>query len=132
MTNKPLAGINVLDMSWFGAGPIAGRALANAGARVIKLETEKRIDGLRAMAPRPKGARGYNLSGYFNNYNSDKDIYEVHLSNGDAKKKEFSKHFKMSNIGILRINFVNHKYSQKANNKLTTGRPEVVIETGDF
>ena len=44
MTNKPLAGLNVLDMSWFGAGPIAGRALANAGARVIKLETEKRID----------------------------------------------------------------------------------------
>ncbi|WBX76124.1 hypothetical protein PG911_16030 [Tenacibaculum ovolyticum] len=64
-------------------------------------------------------------------YNSDKDIYEVHLSNGNAKKKEFSKHFKMSNIGVLKINFVNHKYSQKAN-KPTTGRPEVVIETGDF
>ena len=80
MTNKPLAGINVLDMSWFGAGPIAGRALANAGARVIKLETEKRIDGLRAMAPRPKGARGYNLSGYFNNYNSDKESVTIDLT----------------------------------------------------
>ena len=80
MTNKPLTGINVLDMSWFGAGPIAGRALANAGARVIKLETEKRIDGLRAMAPRPKGARGYNLSGYFNNYNSDKESVTIDLT----------------------------------------------------
>ena len=80
MTNKPLAGLNVLDMSWFGAGPIAGRALANAGARVIKLETEKRIDGLRAMAPRPKGARGYNLSGYFNNYNSDKESVTIDLT----------------------------------------------------
>ena len=80
MTNKPLTGLNVLDMSWFGAGPIAGRALANAGARVIKLETEKRIDGLRAMAPRPKGARGYNLSGYFNNYNSDKESVTIDLT----------------------------------------------------
>ena len=36
MNNRPLKGLNVLDMSWFGAGPIAGRALANAGANVIK------------------------------------------------------------------------------------------------
>ncbi|MDG1990546.1 MAG: CoA transferase [Dehalococcoidia bacterium] len=80
MNNRPLKGLNVLDMSWFGAGPIAGRALANAGANVIKLETEKRIDGLRAMAPRPKGGRGYNLSGYFNNYNSDKKSITIDLT----------------------------------------------------
>lgn len=80
MNKKPLEGIKVLDMSWFGAGPICGRALANSGATVIKLETEKRIDGLRAMAPRPKGGRGYNISGYFNNYNSDKKSITIDLT----------------------------------------------------
>lgn len=76
----PLAGVKVLDLSWFGAGPIAGRALAAAGADVIKVETVKRIDGLRAMAPRPRGARGYNLSGYFNNYNSNKRSVTIDLT----------------------------------------------------
>lgn len=60
-------------------------------------------------------------------YNSDKDIYEVHLSNGDAKKKEFSKHFKMSNIGILKINFVNHKYAAKTQEISYGGKPELII-----
>ncbi|NIR61914.1 MAG: CoA transferase, partial [Gammaproteobacteria bacterium] len=76
----PLAGVRVLDLSWFGAGPIGGRALASAGADVIKVETVKRIDGLRAMAPRPRGARGYNLSGYFNNYNADKRSVTIDLT----------------------------------------------------
>lgn len=79
-TPGPLDGVKVLDLSWFGAGPIAGRALASAGAQVIKVETVKRIDGLRAMAPRPRGARGYNLSGYFNNYNADKRSVTIDLT----------------------------------------------------
>ncbi len=79
-TAGPLGGVKVLDVSWFGAGPIAGRALASAGADVIKVETVKRIDGLRAMAPRPRGARGYNLSGYFNNYNADKRSVTIDLT----------------------------------------------------
>lgn len=79
-SQRPLAGVKVLDLSWFGAGPIAGRALASAGADVIKVETVKRIDGLRAMAPRPRGARGYNLSGYFNNYNADKRSVTIDLT----------------------------------------------------
>ncbi len=79
-TESPLAGVKVLDLSWFGAGPIAGRALAAAGADVIKVETVKRIDGLRAMAPRPRGARGYNLSGYFNNYNANKRSVTIDLT----------------------------------------------------
>lgn len=79
-SQRPLAGVKVLDLSWFGAGPIAGRALASAGADVIKVETVKRIDGLRAMAPRPRGARGYNLSGYFNNYNANKRSVTIDLT----------------------------------------------------
>jgi benzylsuccinate CoA-transferase BbsF subunit len=79
-TAGPLGGVKVLDLSWFGAGPIAGRALASAGADVIKVETVKRIDGLRAMAPRQRGARGYNVSGYFNNYNADKRSVTIDLT----------------------------------------------------
>ncbi len=64
-------------------------------------------------------------------YNEDKDVYEIHLSQGDTKQKDFSKHFEMSDTSVLKINFINHKYSAKTE-EYTTGKPEVIIETGDF
>ncbi len=68
----PLTGINVADFSWFGAGPICGQALAVYGATVVRVESETHVDGLRAIGPFPTGKTGYNVSGYFNNYNANK------------------------------------------------------------
>ncbi|HEV8574673.1 MAG TPA: CoA transferase [Dehalococcoidia bacterium] len=68
----PLEGVKVADFSWFGAGPICGRILADYGATVVRVESETHVDSLRMVAPFAKGKTGYNVSGYFNNYNAGK------------------------------------------------------------
>jgi crotonobetainyl-CoA:carnitine CoA-transferase CaiB-like acyl-CoA transferase len=68
----PLEGVKVADFSWFGAGPICGRMLADYGATVVRVESETHVDALRMVAPFAKGKTGYNVSGYFNNYNAGK------------------------------------------------------------
>ena len=69
---RPLDGIRVADFSWFGAGPIAGRTLADFGAEVIRIESEARVDGLRLGQPQKPGKSGYNVCAYFNNFNAGK------------------------------------------------------------
>lgn len=69
---RPLDGVRVADFSWFGAGPIAGRTLADFGAEVIRVESEARVDGLRLGQPQKPGKTGYNICAYFNNYNAGK------------------------------------------------------------
>lgn len=95
-----LEGIKVADFSWFGAGPICAENLGRFGATVVRVESEAHIDGLRgvmpfAMQPCPdcNGAgcakcantgkvtkTGYNVSGYFNNYNANKLGITINLS----------------------------------------------------
>ena len=82
MNGRPRAldGLKVLDLTWFGAGPIATRALANMGADVVRVETAKRPDGLRLTGPRPPGSLSVNVSGYYNNYNADKRSITIDLT----------------------------------------------------
>jgi crotonobetainyl-CoA:carnitine CoA-transferase CaiB-like acyl-CoA transferase len=68
----PLTGINVADFSWFGAGLY--------GATVIRVESESHVDGLRGIGPFPTGKTGYNVSGYFNNYNANKLSVTINLN----------------------------------------------------
>jgi benzylsuccinate CoA-transferase BbsF subunit len=77
MTKLPLEGIRVADFSWFGAGPIGAQTLATFGAEVVRIESEKHVDSLRVVHPfalNPDGTfkSGYNVSGYFNNFNAGK------------------------------------------------------------
>ncbi len=77
---RPLDGVKVLDLTWFGAGPIATRGLASLGADVIRVETAKRPDGLRAGQPRPVGSTSLNVSGYYNNFNAEKRSITIDLT----------------------------------------------------
>jgi benzylsuccinate CoA-transferase BbsF subunit len=73
-----LEGLKVADFSWFGAGPICAEHLATYGATVVRVESETHIDSLRTIAPFPPGKTGYNVSGYFNNFNAGK--YDLTLN----------------------------------------------------
>jgi len=49
---RPLfEGLKVADFSWIAAGPLVSKDLANLGATVLRVETEKRIDTLRFIPP---------------------------------------------------------------------------------
>ncbi|CAM1333897.1 hypothetical protein [Tenacibaculum aestuariivivum] len=55
-------------------------------------------------------------------YNKNIETYEVHLSKGRAKQKDFSRIINiLSEDGLLKVDFVNHKYSEKI--KGPTGAP---------
>jgi crotonobetainyl-CoA:carnitine CoA-transferase CaiB-like acyl-CoA transferase len=79
--NRPLAGLKVADFSWFGAGPICAQNLARYGATVVRVESEAHLDGLRSVMPFATGKTGYNVSGYFNNYNAGKLGVTINMSN---------------------------------------------------
>jgi benzylsuccinate CoA-transferase BbsF subunit len=82
----PLEGVKVADFSWFGAGPICGEHLATYGATVIRIESETKIDALRTVAPFATGKTGYNVSGYFNNFNASKLGILLNLNTDEGKK----------------------------------------------
>ncbi|MBM3139473.1 MAG: CoA transferase [Chloroflexi bacterium] len=77
---RVLDGVKVLDLTWYGAGPIGTRSLANLGAEVIRVETQKRPDGLRVGGPKPVGNASLNVSGYFNNFNAEKKSITIDLT----------------------------------------------------
>lgn len=85
MSNRPLNGLRVADFSWFGAGPIGAQTLGTFGAEVVRVESETRVDSLRVVQPFALNAdgsykTGYNVSGYFNNYNAAKLSIQLNLN----------------------------------------------------
>ena len=47
----PFAGLKVLDLTWVVAGPVIGRALADFGATVVRVESSTRVETARHMPP---------------------------------------------------------------------------------
>ncbi len=69
---RPLTGVRVIDFSWVGAGSYATKILADLGAEVIKIESTKKVDGIRLSPPFADGQSGVNRSGYFADRNTSK------------------------------------------------------------
>lgn len=75
----PLAGLRVVEIGAYTAGPTAGRFLANLGAEVIKVEPPEG-ESTRPWAPVYDG-----VSGYFTTYNAGKKFVTLDLRKPDDK-----------------------------------------------
>lgn len=80
-------GLRVLEFSWFGAGPIGAKWLADLGADVVRVEGVTRPDALRLAPPRRPEAEAADLdaSGYYNNFNSSKRSIVLEMSRPAAR-----------------------------------------------
>jgi benzylsuccinate CoA-transferase BbsF subunit len=67
-----LSGLKVLDLSWVVAGPLIGRALADFGAEVVRVESSTRVETARLMQPFYGGVPGVENSALFGNCNAGK------------------------------------------------------------
>jgi crotonobetainyl-CoA:carnitine CoA-transferase CaiB-like acyl-CoA transferase len=68
----PLEGLKVADFSWVVAGPVVGRALADFGATVIRIESGTRIETARMMQPFYGGRAGRENSALYGTCNAGK------------------------------------------------------------
>jgi len=77
----PLAGIKVLDLSAFVAGPLCGSLLADYGASVIKIERPNVGDLQREV-----GSRRNNMSGFFHVLNRGKRSLAINLQTDEGAR----------------------------------------------
>lgn len=80
MTQGPLAGITVVDLTRVLAGPYCTMVLLDLGARVVKVEPPKVGDDARAFGPFLKGK-----SAYFMSLNRGKESIALDLKNAEDK-----------------------------------------------
>lgn len=82
---QPLAGLRVADFAWVGVGPIITKALADQGATVVRIESAKRPDVLRLLAPFKRREAGINNSQFMANFNSSKYGMALDLAQEEAR-----------------------------------------------
>jgi crotonobetainyl-CoA:carnitine CoA-transferase CaiB-like acyl-CoA transferase len=68
----PLEGVKVLDLFWILAGPGATRMLADYGATVVKVESSRHLDTLRAIPPYHYSNPHPECAGAFQSANANK------------------------------------------------------------
>ncbi len=66
------AGLKVADFSWVGVGPMIGKALADHGATVVRIESPERLDLLRTRPPFKDNLPGPNRTQFYAAFNSSK------------------------------------------------------------
>ena len=82
----PLDGVNLLDLSWIVAGPTVGRAMADFGATVVRVESQTRVDTARVVAPFHGDAAGIEHSALYGNVNAGKLGLALNLRLPEARE----------------------------------------------
>jgi crotonobetainyl-CoA:carnitine CoA-transferase CaiB-like acyl-CoA transferase len=80
----PLAGVRVLDFSRVWGGPLCTQQLANLGAEVIKVESNRNPDVSRRTGPFFGDEPGLNRSGFFNCINQGKRSITLNLASAEG------------------------------------------------
>ena len=86
---EAFAGLRVADLSWVAAGPTIGKALADHGATVVRVESRERVDLARRLPPYKDGEPGPNRSFWADTYNTSKLSAAVNL--GVAAGRELAR-----------------------------------------
>ena len=82
MSRTPLLGITVADFSRVLAGPLCSQLLADAGARVIKIEEPRRGDETRRWGPPFVG----DVAAYFHSVNRGKESITLNLKTKEGRR----------------------------------------------
>ena len=69
---SPFAGLKVADFSWVGVGPMIGKALADHGATVVRIESPGRLDLVRTFGPFKDNVPGPDRTQFYANFNTSK------------------------------------------------------------
>lgn len=80
-----LGGLKVLDLSWVVAGPLIGRALADFGAHVVRVESSVRVETARLMQPFHGGVQDKEGSVLFGNCNAGKQGLTLDLKSAEGQ-----------------------------------------------
>lgn len=75
-----LEGLLVVDLAWVVAGPAIGRALADYGATVVRVESRRRLDAARVIGPYLGGKPDPQRCGLYDTYNAGKLGLTLNLS----------------------------------------------------
>ena len=81
----PLEGLKVADFSWVVAGPVVGRALADFGATVVRIESGTRIETARMMQPFYRGEAGRENSALYGDCNAGKYGLALDLKTSEGR-----------------------------------------------
>jgi crotonobetainyl-CoA:carnitine CoA-transferase CaiB-like acyl-CoA transferase len=79
-SDPPLSGLTVLDFGWAWAGGVVGSVLADFGADVIKIESQRRLDPMRMDRPLLPGGDSVEQSGLHHNVNRNKRSLAVDVT----------------------------------------------------
>ena len=84
--SSPFEGLRVADFSWVGVGPMIGKALADHGATVVRIESSARLDLLRTAAPFKGGKRHPDRAQFMANFNTSKRGITLDLKNPQGQR----------------------------------------------
>ena len=81
----PLDGVKVADFSWIGVGPITAKALADHGATVVHVESDRPADRLRLVGPFKDDIPGINRCQFFGAFNTSKMSLQLDLKHPEGQ-----------------------------------------------
>jgi len=87
---RPFEGVNVLDFTWVGVGPLTVNYLNYYGPTTIKVESSQRPDPHRFTSPFKGGVIGPETSYYFNHAHPTKCL-DITLNMNHPKAREIAK-----------------------------------------